>query len=114
LFDAVPFYAGLTLEEIGGRGVRWQERAGAAAFPDPVEAPGEGAVSRATASTASPNGATNGTATPDAAASIWDTPEVEFSPSLKFLYRRAGQAIEPTDVAGGGTPAQAAAAGGER
>jgi NADH-quinone oxidoreductase subunit G len=26
LFDAVPFYAGLTLEEIGGRGVRWAER----------------------------------------------------------------------------------------
>jgi NADH-quinone oxidoreductase subunit G len=26
LFDAVTFYAGVTLEEIGGRGVRWQER----------------------------------------------------------------------------------------
>ncbi len=26
LFDAVPFYAGLTVDEIGGRGVRWQER----------------------------------------------------------------------------------------
>jgi NADH-quinone oxidoreductase subunit G len=26
LFDAVPFYDGLTLEQIGGRGVRWQER----------------------------------------------------------------------------------------
>ncbi|HTR89261.1 MAG TPA: molybdopterin-dependent oxidoreductase [Solirubrobacteraceae bacterium] len=26
LFAAVPFYAGLTLDEIGGRGVRWQER----------------------------------------------------------------------------------------
>ncbi|HEX4465707.1 MAG TPA: molybdopterin-dependent oxidoreductase [Solirubrobacteraceae bacterium] len=26
LFDAVPFYSGLTLEEIGGRGVRWQQR----------------------------------------------------------------------------------------
>jgi NADH-quinone oxidoreductase subunit G len=26
LFDAVPFYGGLTLEQIGGRGVRWQER----------------------------------------------------------------------------------------
>ncbi|HWF31544.1 MAG TPA: molybdopterin-dependent oxidoreductase [Solirubrobacteraceae bacterium] len=26
LFDAVAFYRGLTLEEIGGRGVRWQER----------------------------------------------------------------------------------------
>jgi NADH-quinone oxidoreductase subunit G len=27
LFDAVPFYTGVSLEEIGGRGVRWQERA---------------------------------------------------------------------------------------
>jgi NADH-quinone oxidoreductase subunit G len=27
LFEAVGFYEGLTLEEIGGRGVRWQERA---------------------------------------------------------------------------------------
>ena len=33
LFDAVPFYAGLTLEEIGGRGVRWQERDAAGASP---------------------------------------------------------------------------------
>jgi NADH-quinone oxidoreductase subunit G len=32
LFDAVPFYAGLTLEEIGGRGVRWQDRDAAGAF----------------------------------------------------------------------------------
>jgi len=33
LFDAVPFYAGLTLEEIGGKGVRWQERPAAQASP---------------------------------------------------------------------------------
>ncbi|HEY3866223.1 MAG TPA: molybdopterin-dependent oxidoreductase [Solirubrobacteraceae bacterium] len=33
LFDAIPFYAGLTLEEIGGRGVRWQERDAAGALP---------------------------------------------------------------------------------
>jgi NADH-quinone oxidoreductase subunit G len=33
LFDAVPFYAGLTLEEIGGKGVRWQERPEAEAYP---------------------------------------------------------------------------------
>jgi NADH-quinone oxidoreductase subunit G len=32
LFDAVPFYGGLTLEEIGGKGVRWQERPEASAF----------------------------------------------------------------------------------
>src|SRR5262249_21929971 len=35
LFDAVPFYADLTLEEIGGRGVRWQEREAASAFAEP-------------------------------------------------------------------------------
>jgi NADH-quinone oxidoreductase subunit G len=33
LFDAIPFYAGLTLEEIGGRGVRWQEREASSAYP---------------------------------------------------------------------------------
>jgi NADH-quinone oxidoreductase subunit G len=33
LFDAVPFYAGLTLEEIGGKGIRWQERPAAEAYP---------------------------------------------------------------------------------
>jgi len=33
LFDAVPFYAGLTLEEIGGKGVRWQDRPAAQAYP---------------------------------------------------------------------------------
>jgi NADH-quinone oxidoreductase subunit G len=70
LFDAVSFYAGLSLEEIGGRGVRWQEREAASAFPEPpADAPGEGDV--------------NGVV---AVSSIWDAPEVEFSPSLKFLY----------------------------
>jgi NADH-quinone oxidoreductase subunit G len=33
LFDAVPFYAGLTLDEIGGKGIRWQERDAADAYP---------------------------------------------------------------------------------
>jgi NADH-quinone oxidoreductase subunit G len=33
LFDSVPFYAGLTLEEIGGKGIRWQEREAARAYP---------------------------------------------------------------------------------
>ena len=32
LFDAVPFYAGLSLDEIGGKGVRWQEREAASAY----------------------------------------------------------------------------------
>jgi NADH-quinone oxidoreductase subunit G len=33
LFESVPFYAGLTLEEIGGKGIRWQDRDAASAYP---------------------------------------------------------------------------------
>ena len=80
LFEAVPFYRGLTLEEIGGRGVRWQERAAASAFPAPAAgaeqllrdqelvAPGEEADELA------------------GYRSLWDAPEVEFSPALRFLF----------------------------
>jgi NADH-quinone oxidoreductase subunit G len=45
LFDAVAFYAGLTLDEIGGRGVRWQEREAVAV----AVAVGAGAATRSAA-----------------------------------------------------------------
>jgi NADH-quinone oxidoreductase subunit G len=98
LFDAVPFYAGLTLEEIGGRGVRWQEREAASAFPEP---PGESSDGRAL-SAASANGAAHS----GVAYSIWDSPEVEYSPSLRFLYRREEGEAQP--VAAGGELVEAA------
>jgi NADH-quinone oxidoreductase subunit G len=90
LFDAVPFYAGLTLEEIGGRGVRWQERAAAEAVPEgparfetgaPVAAP-------------SPNGALR----LGSFRSIWASAEVEHAPALKFLARRATLEVSPADA----------------
>ena len=73
--EAVPFYAGLTLDEIGGDGVRWQDRDAASALPagelsgDALEQP---------------------PAPPDGflaigAPSLWVGPEVEHSPSLRFL-----------------------------
>src|SRR5215213_2060366 len=40
LADGVPFYAGLTDSEIGGRGIRWQEREAASALPKPGGADG--------------------------------------------------------------------------
>jgi NADH-quinone oxidoreductase subunit G len=79
LFAAVPFYAGLTLEEIGGRGVRWQEREAAAAFPqtqiDLAASPAQ----------------TSPIDVEEAAElagyrSLWDAPEVEHSPALRFLF----------------------------
>ncbi|HWF72683.1 MAG TPA: NADH-quinone oxidoreductase subunit NuoG, partial [Solirubrobacteraceae bacterium] len=39
IVDAVPFYAGLTLEELAGRGLRWPARAQASAFPSPAAPP---------------------------------------------------------------------------
>ncbi len=103
LFAAVPFYAGLTLEEIGGRGVRWQEREGASAFP--ASTPGTGAAGAATgdATDAATPGADT---TPEDAAdvagwrSVWDAQEVEFSPALQFLFPRE-KAVLPLSYSGG-------------
>ncbi len=76
LFEAVPFYAGLTLEEIGGRGVRWQEREAAAALP--------GAASRARGRAArSRSGLRAGPPELAGYRSLWDAPEVEFSPGAR-------------------------------
>ena len=91
LFDAVPFYAGLTLEEIGGRGVRWQERAAAAAFP--AGAPPASAAAR---------GSSAPSEDADVAArerelagfrSVWDAVEVEHSPALAFLHPQPGSSV---------------------
>jgi NADH-quinone oxidoreductase subunit G len=90
LFAAVPFYAGLTLEEIGGRGVRWQERAAAEAVPEGPPTFETGAPAAAP----SPDGELRlGTFR-----SIWASPEVEHAPALKFLARRATLEVSPADA----------------
>jgi len=91
LFAAVPFYAGLTLEEIGGRGVRWQERAAAQAVPEGPSGPFDAGTPVAAPT---PNGALRlGTFR-----SIWASPEVEVSPALKFLARSATLELSPADA----------------
>jgi NADH-quinone oxidoreductase subunit G len=76
LFEAVPFYAGLTLEEIGGRGVRWSQRPAAASFPAGDASTGDGEVVETPADALELAGFR----------SVWDAPEVEFSPALSFLF----------------------------
>ncbi|MEA2248042.1 MAG: NADH-quinone oxidoreductase subunit, partial [Solirubrobacteraceae bacterium] len=92
LVAAVPFYAGLTLEEIGGKGVRWQDRdavSGHAFEPDlgpfELEAP--------PASLAQDGRFLLGTFR-----SVWASPEVEVSPALKFLHPRQRVEISPADA----------------
>ncbi|HEU4657272.1 MAG TPA: NADH-quinone oxidoreductase subunit NuoG [Capillimicrobium sp.] len=94
LAEAVPFYAGLTQDEIGGRGVRWQTRDAAAAFPRPsgaipVPVP---RVSETLAAEAA-EGLRLGTFR-----SIWASPEVEHSPALKFLTPKQKVEMSPADA----------------
>jgi NADH-quinone oxidoreductase subunit G len=91
LFEAVPFYAGLTLEEIGGRGVRWQERAAAEAFPAGPSGPFD--VGEPAAAPSANDGLRLGSFR-----SIWASPEVEHAPALKFLARRATVELSPADA----------------
>jgi NADH-quinone oxidoreductase subunit G len=73
--DAVPFYAGLTLDEIGGDGVRWQDRDAASALP---------AAELSTEALADPPEPHDGLVLA-VAPTLWTGPEVEYSPSLRFL-----------------------------
>jgi NADH-quinone oxidoreductase subunit G len=73
--DAVPFYAGLTLDEIGGDGLRWQDRDAASALP---------AAELASEPLAEPPAPREGLVL-GAAPTLWTGPEVEYSPSLRFL-----------------------------
>jgi NADH-quinone oxidoreductase subunit G len=77
-FAAVPFYSGLTLEEIGGRGVRWPEREAAAKLDAP-ELPDE-PLETPPAPVREDGRLTLGT-TP----SLWSSRVTEHSPTLRFL-----------------------------
>src|SRR5204863_9352252 len=78
LAGAVPCCAGIDAEEIGGKGVRWQERDAASAAPeadasaDPLAEPPE-----------PPEGLRVWSAR-----TLWSGPEVAHSPALSFLSPR--------------------------
>ncbi|MDQ5807139.1 MAG: molybdopterin-dependent oxidoreductase, partial [Actinomycetota bacterium] len=103
LVEAVPFYAGLTLDVIGGRGVRWPERAQATSLPALASGDGEapeGAASGPAVGPASPSVAAphNGHLRLGTFRSIWASPEVEHAPALKFLAARQRAELSPDDA----------------
>ncbi len=91
LVEAVPFYAGLTLEEIGAKGVRWDAREAAAAFP-PVEL-GPFTLEAPPAATPTAGRLRLGTFR-----SIWASREVAVSPALKFLHPHQRAELSPADA----------------
>jgi NADH-quinone oxidoreductase subunit G len=92
LSEAVPFYAGITLDEIGGRGVRWQERDAASALDA-----GEPSTEPLTPAPAAP-----AALTVVSAPSFWTGPATEYSPSLRFLGTgpRAELSVDDARAAG--------------
>jgi NADH-quinone oxidoreductase subunit G len=86
LFEAVPFYAGLTLDEIGGRGIRWPERVATWQGWEPA------AVDVAPA--ARGDGLRLGTFRP-----LWAAKEVDASPILQFAIPRQVVELSPDDAA---------------
>jgi NADH-quinone oxidoreductase subunit G len=92
LFAAVPFYAGLTLDALGGRGIRWPEtEAGMAWQPEPWT-PARLDVPEA-AATASDGALRLGTFR-----SLWASKEVDVSPALQFLRARQVVELSPGDA----------------
>ena len=98
LVQAVPFYRGITLEAIAGRGVRWPELDVASELP----APASDVVRPATAGTDA--GIRDGAASSNGALrlgryrSIWASPEVEISPALLFTVARQQVELSPDDA----------------
>ncbi len=74
LFAAVPHLRGLTLDAIGGRGLRWQDTDAAAAFDPPAWEP-----ERLSVPDAAPGGLRLGTFQ-----TLWASKEVDVSPILRF------------------------------
>ena len=85
---AVPFYAGLDLEEIGGLGVRWQDRDAASALP-----PADLSEEALDDPPAAPQGLRV-----VVAPTLWTGGEVEHSRSLRFLARDPHAVISPDDA----------------
>ena len=88
LTAAVPFYAGIDLEAIGGTGVRWQDGEAASELPD-AELPSGHLASPPEL----PEGLRLGLAH-----SIWADEVTEHAPSLRFLAPQQRAELAPSDA----------------
>jgi NADH-quinone oxidoreductase subunit G len=103
LVEAVPFYRGISLEAIGGRGVRWPALDVASELSAPASDQARPATARRGATGERPAGG-NGAAPSTGSLrlgtyrSIWAAPEVEISPALKFTIARQQVELSPEDA----------------
>jgi NADH-quinone oxidoreductase subunit G len=98
LVAAVPQYAGLSLDEIAGHGVRWPEHEAAAAQWSDDDAAGAGDDRDGASETDRPRPTEEQLAL-GTYRSIWASPEVEISPSLQYQIAKQLVELSPQDAA---------------
>jgi len=92
--EEVPFYAGITHEEIGGGGVRWQDREAAARLPQPSSDGSSisGFLSLGT------RGDEHREIRVGTYRDLWAAEVTEQSPALRFLMPRQTLELAPADA----------------
>jgi NADH-quinone oxidoreductase subunit G len=97
LTEAVPFYGAITDDQIGGRGVRWQDTSSGSAAPSP-----DGPVGTDSPDTqpvrASAESVPTGSLALGTYRDLWAGPVTELSPPLKFLQPQQRVEISPVDA----------------
>ncbi len=99
--EAVPFYAGITDAEIGGRGVRWQERPAADTLPrgaPPRQAPDLDSMASARSVQSSPEEGIAGRLLLGTYRDLWAGPITELNPALRFLKPAQRVEVSPGDA----------------
>jgi NADH-quinone oxidoreductase subunit G len=92
LFEAVAFYRGLTLDAIGGSGIRWPASDAAGGLVVDAWEPVAADVPPA------PPGAADGELRLGTWRSLWAAPEVDLSPALHFMRPRQIVELSPVDA----------------
>ncbi|HZO36767.1 MAG TPA: NADH-quinone oxidoreductase subunit NuoG [Solirubrobacteraceae bacterium] len=95
---AVPAYAGITLDEIGGRGVRWPERHESATADPGNPDPDLGPFGLDTPPSAAAMGSHPPVLRLGTYRSIWDSPEVDASPALQYVIGDRHVELSPADA----------------
>ena len=93
LAGEVPFYAAVTAEEIGGSGIRWQQREAAASFAAPAPVPAAPPLTDADDEAANGGGLVLGTYR-----ELWAGEVTERNPALRFLAPAQRVELAPADA----------------
>jgi NADH-quinone oxidoreductase subunit G len=98
LTEAVSFYNGITDEQIGGRGIRWQDTPAATNTPEPGGAPAPGSPDPPRSLSADPGADAPHALSLGTYRDLWAGPITELNPPLKFLTPQQRVEISTADA----------------